>query len=242
MKLRELVCLRVPPSVVADYKAAKTLQYRSVIEAGGTWYYLYPEYMKAQGPFTADSEALLCESCAPFLRSRREKHSAYSRAVPPYSIAYGYDYSRLARFSLPELSAIEKLCLRTIMPYGTIVKLDGSRGHFALRGNVVAIPTPAAELCHDAVNRVTLLPRRDIEKYFTLMLIGPLDKWQRIMQLSPSEPRSLLNVYRRLLRGSTPKTTLRCSLCFISGLGCSAPLVFVHSGRESPSRLCPFET
>jgi hypothetical protein len=86
------------------------------------------------------------------------------------------------------------------MPYMTIVKLRGG-GNYAMSGNAVAIPTPAAEMTVDALNRITLLPRLDVAQYYAVMLIGPLDKMRRIMALDPADPRALNNVYRKLLHG-----------------------------------------
>jgi hypothetical protein len=206
-KLRDLVVLRASEEDIARFSRANTLSYRSLVRVNrddGThdWYNLHPEFLRSDGPPSLQSEALLCEKCAQVIGEGRERH-ARRRQKPDFSIARGFDYSKAVRLALPVLTQLEKCCLRLVMLYMTIVKLRGG-GNYAMSGNAVAVPTPAAELTADALNRMMELPRRDVAQYYSLMLIGPLDKMKRIMQLDPADPRALNNVYRRLLHGTTP--------------------------------------
>lgn len=217
-KLRDLVVLRVLDEDVASNYADNTLDYRSVVRVARDnghmeWYYLHPEFLRTAGPPSLQSEALLCERCAKTIRAGRELH-ARRRQKPAHSIASGFDFSKAARLALPQLTQLEKCCIRLVMPYLTIVKLRGG-GNYAMSGNAVAIPTPAAELTADAINRVVELPRRDVAQYYALMLIGPLDRMRRLMGLDPGDPRALNNVYRKQLHG-----TLACdsALLTLSGL------------------------
>jgi hypothetical protein len=204
-KLRDLVVLRIPGEDIEAFSLARTLAYRSVVRVAredGTfdWYYLHPEFLRGAGRPTSQSEALFCERCAQVIGEGRELH-ARKRQKPEFSIARGFDYSKAVRLALPELTQLEKCCIRLVMPYMTIVKLR-SGGNYAMSGNAVAVPTPAAELTADALNRVVELPRRDVAQYYALMLIGRLDKMKRLMRLDPSDPRALSNVYRTLLHGT----------------------------------------
>jgi hypothetical protein len=203
-KLRDLVVLRVPGNDIEAFTRANTLIYRSVVPIAcddGTqeWYYLHPEFLRGAGTPTLQSDVPFCNRCAQVIREGRELH-ARRRQKPEFSIARGFDYSKAIRLALPELTQLEKCCIRLVMPYMTIVKLRGG-GNYAMTGNAVAVPTPAAELTADAINRVVELPRRDVAQYYAVMLIGPLDKMQRLMRLEPSDPRALSNVYRKLLHG-----------------------------------------
>jgi hypothetical protein len=203
-KLRDLVVLRVPGNDIEAFTRANTLIYRSVVRIAcddGTqeWYYLHPEFLRGAGTPTLQSDVPFCNRCAQVIREGRELH-ARRRQKPEFSIARGFDYSKAIRLALPELTQLEKCCIRLVMPYMTIVKLRGG-GYYAMSGNAVAEPTPAAELTADAMNRVVVLPRSDVAQYYALMLIGPLDKMQRLMRLEPSDPRALSNVYRKLLHG-----------------------------------------
>jgi hypothetical protein len=155
-------------------------------------------FTQSAGAPTVQSDVLFCERCAQVIGEGRELH-ARRRQKPEFSIARCFDYSKAIRLALPELTQLEKCCIRLVMPYMTIVKLRGG-GNYAMTGNAVA-PTPAAELTADAINRVVELPRRDVAQYYAVMLIGPLDKMQRLRRLEPSDPRALSNVYRKLLHG-----------------------------------------
>jgi hypothetical protein len=203
-KLRDLVVLQVPADDISSFNQTHTLSYRSLVRVDRdqdtpVWYYLHQEYLRTTGSPTLQSEALLCEKCAQVIGEGRERH-ARSRQKPYFSVARGFDYSKAVRLALPELTQLEKCCIRLVMPYMTVVKLRAG-GNYAMSGNAVAIPTPSAELSVDALNRMIELPRRDVGQYYTLMLIGPLDKMKRMMGLDPTDPRALNNVYRKLLHG-----------------------------------------
>ena len=149
--------------------------------------------MQSPVPHREDSIALLCRRCAHTL--------CRSRTIPSLSIAKGYDYGSLERCGLPELSLLEMMLVRRIMPYGHIVKLVDGESHYALAGHLVAIPTEAADRIADASVAQMHLPRRDVANFVSVVFVGQCDRWERLMTATPDQPSFLGNTYGQIFRG-----------------------------------------
>lgn len=195
-----LLALRVPPSAARAFTSSGAQPHLSVLRVEDHWYYLHPEYMETPGPYTAQSNALLCLSCVRHLREGRQPHAQH-RGAPALSIAAGFEFSKLARCALPELSLVEKLFLRMVNVYGHILKFSKGNDTVALSGHLIAVPTSAAERVVELGRALQVLPRQDVDNFITISFIGPMDQFNRVLGRNPEDELYVGRTYALHLRG-----------------------------------------
>lgn len=200
--LQSLPSLRIPPERVEEWRRDGSQPLRSLVNTATHCYYLYPSYLATAGPPAENSVALLCRRCARITHKADARHN-----IPAISLAKGFDFGSLVRCGLPELSLLEMMLVRRVMPYGHIVKLVDGESHFALAGHLVAIATDSAERIADAAVARRVLPRRDAGEFLSVVFVGSLDRWQRLMSFAPNDPRQLMNSYGQICRDTAVATS-----------------------------------
>lgn len=168
--------------------------YRNIVKVGEDYYFVNRDYLRSTDNINADTLALICSICSPFIRKNQR---------PPFSISSGMDFGRpciraedavpgsvpanMPILALRNLNLIEKLCISISIIYKVTIKFvltrTGAVRQYGLSGHAIAVPTNAAEklALFGATNQSG--PRRDVHSkgIVTVSFVGPLDKWNRLV-------------------------------------------------------------
>ena len=147
-----------------------------------------------QDEYSLDSIALLCSTCARCVRDKRH----------PAMCVRNWDFGNIN--TLPKLSLLEILLIQRVRVFLHVAKLVDGKKQFALSGHCMAIPTDAAE-------RIAQRRAWDVEENrkfpmnathdtcgLSVMFVGGLDKWERIMQGSGPNDFKSTSIYKRIFQ------------------------------------------
>ena len=225
-KLSQLECLKYDEGFIQEHKSKGRWKFHTKVSVGSVDYALYPEYMADPGPYTLNSIALLCPSCATCVIKKIQP-------IPKYCLHSGFDFSNPSNHNLPELSILEILMIQKCILYGKVAKLFGS-GQLALTGHMVSVSTNAADEFAKQIVFNNSLPRLDVETIqLSVTFIGSLDRWKRLIGKNPLTGETVISV----LYKSVFKVDYNHIVMWLSFLKLSGNTQYSHIDILPPSEI-----